>query len=115
MDNTLAKRLEKIEGLLTKHLIECKIAQKMSDRAYDLATQALVEIRSAEKSTHETKYINAETYNQMFPQTNYGPDSFSEEEEKKEESEEKVIQTVSYPFDSLRMDNDLSEFEDEVT
>lgn len=74
MGGNVKNRLNRLEGLLTRLLIQTKVAQKTADLALSTANQALIEIRALKESTHEVKYLARDDYDAMFkPKEEYGP------------------------------------------
>jgi hypothetical protein len=62
----LRHRLDKIEGMLARLLIQEKVNEKMVSRAHEMAQSALIEIRAYKESIHEVKYVNRDVYEDAF-------------------------------------------------
>lgn len=56
LENT-TKRLSQVDGALKKNYIKTKIAEKYSERAHQLAIDAMTKATGLEKSTHKVQWI----------------------------------------------------------
>lgn len=81
-------------------LARCRYAEKLAEKALDLALKAITKVEAMEKSTHKAYFLNPSAPTELNPEHPYEPVQMSEKE---------MNEKLDSLFDGVRPDEFTSE------